>query len=423
MSESVHTLPGPDDITRTTLKNGITVLVRSNDNSPSVFINGFLPVGSLFDSDTKLGLADFTASALMRGTTHRDFQQIYNDLESIGASLGFGGGTHSTSFSGKALSEDLDLLLQLVSEALRVPLFPSEHIERLRAIHLTGLAIRAQDTEEMASLTLDKIIYKDHPYSRPDDGYPETISEITQMEIAAFHKKHYGPRNMVIVVVGAVDPQQVIEKIDGYLGDWNNPLQPDPPDLPKLHHLEKTIIKKCTISGKSQSDIVIGVPGPERRAQDFLAAAIGNNILGQFGLFGRIGEVVREKAGLAYYAYSSLNGGVGPGPWSVSAGVDPENIARIVELIENEIKRITREMVSKNELENSQANFIGRLPLSLESNAGVAGALINLERFDLGLDYYQRYPDLIRAITQEDILLAVNNYIDPNRLGIAVAGP
>lgn len=423
MSEHVHALPGPDDITRTTLKNGITVLVRSNDNSPSVYINGYLTVGSLFDSDIKLGLADFTASALMRGTARRDFQQIYNDLESIGASLGFGGGTHSTGFSGKALSEDLDLLLQLLSEGLRVPLFPPEHIEKLRAIHLTGLAIRAQDTEEMASLTLDKIIYKDHPYSRPDDGYPETISEIQQTEIAAFHQKYFGPRNMVIVVVGAVDPQQVIEKIDGYLGDWNNPLQPDPPKLSSLQRLEKTIIEKCPIFGKSQSDIMIGVPGPERRSQDFLAAALGNNILGQFGMFGRIGEVVREREGLAYYAYSSLNGGIGPGPWSVSAGVDPENIDRLIDLIKNEIKLIAQELVLKNELEDSQANFIGRLPLTLESNAGVAGALLNLERFDLGLDYYQRYPDLIRAITQEDILGAIQNYIDPQKLGIAIAGP
>lgn len=347
--------------------------MRSNDNSPSVYINGYLTVGSLFDLDIKLGLADFTASALMRGTARRDFQQIYNDLESIGASLGFGGGTHSTGFSGKALSEDLDLLLQLLSEGLRVPLFPPEHIEKLRAIHLTGLAIRAQDTEEMASLTLDKIIYKDHPYSRPDDGYPETISEIQQTEIAAFHQKYFGPRNMVIVVVGAVDPQQVIEKIDGYLGDWNNPLQPDPPKLSSLQRLEKTIIEKCPIFGKSQSDIMIGVPGPERRSQDFLAAALGNNILGQFGMFGRIGEVVREREGLAYYAYSSLNGGIGPGPWSVSAGVDPENIDRLIDLIKNEIKLIAQELVLKNELEDSQANFIGQLPLTLKSNAGVAG--------------------------------------------------
>ena len=417
-----HALPGPEDITRTTLKNGITVLARSNFNSPSVFINGYLSAGSLFEPDAKLGLADFTASALMRGTARRDFQQIYDALESTGASLGFAGGTHTSGFSGKALSEDLDLLLELLGEALRSPVFPPEHIERLRALHLTGLAIRAQDTEAMASLAFDQIIYKDHPYSRPDDGYPETISSILREEIASFHRQYYGPHNLVIAVVGAVDAEQAVEKVANALGEWEKPAQPEPPALPPLRSLEKTVIQKVIIPGKSQADLVMGVPGPERRSPDFLAAALGNNILGQFGMFGRIGEVVREQAGLAYYAYSSLNGGIGPGPWSVAAGVDPGNVEQAIGLIREEIARFVNEPVSIEELTDSQANFIGRLPLSLESNAGVAGALINLERFELGLDYYQRYPELVKAITVEDVLMAAQHYLNPERLGIAVAG-
>jgi zinc protease len=138
---------------------------------------------------------------------------------------------------------------------------------------------------------------------------------------------------------------------------------------------------------------------------------------------GRIGEVVREQAGLAYYAGSSLSGGPGPGPWHVSAGVDPSNIDQAIDLIRAEITRFVNEPVTADELSDSQANYIGRLPLSLESNAGVAGALINLERYALGLDYYRRYPDLIRAITRQDVLDAARHYLHPDRLGIAVAGP
>jgi len=154
-----------------------------------------------------------------------------------------------------------------------------------------------------------------------------------------------------------------------------------------------------------------------------LAASLGNNILGQFGLMGRIGEVVREQAGLAYYVGSSLSGGLGPGPWHVSAGVDPANIDQAIDLIRAEIARFVNEPVTTDEISDSQANYIGRLPLSLESNAGVAGALINLERYALGLDYYRRYPDLIRAITRQDVLDAARHYLHPDRLGIAVAGP
>ena len=228
---------------------------------------------------------------------------------------------------------------------------------------------------------------------------------------------------MVIVVVGAVSPGEVVEKVTRSLGAWNNAEQPMPPALPPLAPLTATVTQKVTIAGKSQADIVLGVAGPERRAANYLPASLGNNILGQFGMMGRIGDVVREKAGLAYYAHSSLSGGLGPGPWSVSAGVDPENVDKAIELIRQEIARFVREPVSAEELADSQANYIGRLPLSLESNSGVAGALLTLERYQLGLDYYRRYADLVQAVTVEHVLEAARAYLDPDRLGIAVAGP
>jgi zinc protease len=139
-------------------------------------------------------------------------------------------------------------------------------------------------------------------------------------------------------------------------------------------------------------------------------------------MFGRIGESVREKSGLAYHASSSLSGGIGPGPWLFIAGVDPKNIENVIALIRQEVARFVSEPVTSEELTDSQANYIGRLPLSLESNAGVASALLNLERYTLGLDYYQRYPDLIRAITPAEILETAQRYLHPDRLAIATAG-
>jgi zinc protease len=212
---STSSLPGPDDITRRQLPNGIIVLARSNFNSPSVVLNGYVSAGGLFDPDEKLGLADFTASALMRGSLGYNFQQIYDLLESAGARLGVGGGTHASNFQGKSLSEDLPMLLDLLSQALRYPAFPLDQVERLRSQLLAGLAIRAQDTGEMASMAFDQIVYANHPYQRPIDGYPETIQAITQEDLAAFHRKHYGPEGMVLAVVGAVDPDRAVEMAIG----------------------------------------------------------------------------------------------------------------------------------------------------------------------------------------------------------------
>ena len=417
------TLPGPDDITRHVFDNGIVLLVRANFNSPSAVISGYVQAGSLYDPDEKLGLADFTALGLMRGTEEHDMHSLYDALESVGASLSFSAGTHTAGFHGRALVEDLPLLFDLLAEALRRPVFPGEQVERLRAQLLTGLAIRAQDTYEMANLAFDEIVFKGHPYARPDDGFVETIQAIGRQDLAAFHRRHFGPRGLVLAVVGAVEPGRAVDLVAAALGGWENPGQADPPILPGLKPLKKTIERKVRIPGKSQSDLVIGTNGPPRRDPDFQPLSLGNSLLGQFGMMGRIGDVVREKSGLAYYAYSTLNAGIGPGSWDVSAGVNPANVARARDLICQEIANFVANGVSAEELADSQSNFVGRLPLSLESNAGVAGALLNVERFDLGLDYYRRYAGLVRAVTTEQVVEAARKYLHPDRLAIAVAGP
>jgi zinc protease len=228
---------------------------------------------------------------------------------------------------------------------------------------------------------------------------------------------------MVIAVVGAVEPGQAVEKVVQMLGDWSNPDHPGMTQLPPTGFPQEPLTRKVDIPGKYQSDLCVGAVGPQRRSPDFLPAALGNNVLGVFGMMGRVGEVVREKAGLAYYAYSSLSAGMGPGPWSVTAGVDPANVEKALELIRSEVARFASELVTVGELADSQANFIGRLPLSFESNNGVAGALVNLERYDLDLDYYRQYPDLVRAVTREEVLETARRYLAEERLGAAIAGP
>jgi zinc protease len=419
---SYPSLPGPHDIHREVFSNGITVLTRSNFNSPSVVVSGFLSAGSLLDPIDKLGLAHFTSVALMRGTKNSDFQKIFERLESVGASLGFGASVHNTSFSGRALAEDLPLLVETLKECILEPIFPIQYFDRLKSQLLTALAIRAQDTGDMASLTFDKLLFPGHPYGFPEDGHPESISAISREDLINFHEKNYGPQKMVVVVVGGIKPEIVFDSFEAALGNWQNSEIKTQPELPGINPPSKTVKEHINLEGKSQVDLVMGTLGPKRKASEFLAASLGNNILGQFGMMGRIGDVVREKAGLAYYASTSVNSWVDSGSWEVSAGVNPKNLIKATKLIINELERFCTEMVSQSELEDSQANYIGRLPLSLESNSGVANAILNIERFDLGLDYYQRYPSLINSVTREQILAVAQKYIDPKKLVIVSAG-
>jgi zinc protease len=415
-------MPGPADIVRTVLPNGITLLVRENFESPSVVLSGYLDCGSLYDDDEKLGLALFTAQGLMRGTHAHKFDQFFDLLESCGANLGIGANVHTTSFGGHALAEDLALLIGLLSECIREPAFPPALMEQLRAQLLTGLMIRDQDTEEMASMAFDQILFKDHPYARPEDGFPRTIQAITLKDIRDFHKKYYGPKGMVITIVGAVSHSAALELTENHFGDWNPAGTFTEGDLPPVQKIGKTVRKHVNLAGKSQTNLIIGTLGPSRKSEDYFPASLGNSILGQFGMMGRIGEAVRERAGLAYTASTSLNAWQTTGSWEVAAGVNPANVQRAIELVLKELKRFTSEPVTRSELEDSKTNFIGRMPLALESNSGVAGTILNMERFDLGLDYLLRYPSLVRAVREEQVLNVARKYLDVEKLVIVSAG-
>jgi len=419
---NIQSLPGPHDIARKVLPNGITLLARSNFNCASVVLSGYLGAGSLFDPLEKLGLAHFTSLALMRGTQTRDFQKIFEELESVGASLGFGASVHNINFGGRCLADDLPLVTDILADCLMQPTFPNIYLERLRTQMLTSLAIRAQDTAEMASLKFDELLFPNHPYGLPEDGNPETITAIQKSDLEEFHHNYFRPANMVVVIVGAVSPDKAFALFENTFSQWKNLNSSIELKLPKVSSPQQTIRKHVDIPGKSQSDLVMGTLGPKRHAPEYLASSIGNNILGQFGMMGRIGDAVREKAGLAYYASTSVNAWIEAGSWEVSAGVNPENLNKAIDLITGELKKFCSESVTQSELEDSKSNYIGRLPLSLESNSGVANSILNLERFNLGLDYLQRYPGLVNQITPDEILAAAKKYIDPDRLIIVSAG-
>ncbi len=416
-------LPGPDNITRRVLANGVIVLARENFTSPSVVVDADLRVGALWHGRAQAGLSDFTAAALMRGTDRFSFDAIYEQIEAVGASLSVSGGTHTSGFYSKCLAEDLDLILGLAADALRRPTFPEDQVERLRGEIITRLNIQSNDTRSRASEAFYELAYPDHPYSVEEDGYPETIRALARTDLLNFHRTHYGPRGMIITVVGAVPAEAAVALAEKHFGDWTNPGQADHAPLPAVGRPASLIRRHVALPGKAQSDIILGVPGPARQHPRFLAARLANNILGVFGMGGRIGHVVREKNGLAYYAGSTVSGGLGPGAWHAYAGVNPAKVPQAVDLMRREIAKFLGRRVTPAELEDNQAQFIGRLPLSLETNEGVASTLSSMELFDLGLDYMHRYPAMIRAITRDDVLETAREFLSAEQFALAVAGP
>jgi len=177
------------------------------------------------------------------------------------------------------------------------------------------------------------------------------------------------------------------------------------------------------MANKAQADVVIDHPGLRRLDDDYYAAVVMNMILGSFAMGGRLGRSIREEKGMAYYAYSSLGAGVGPGPFVVRAGVHPDNVDAVVDCALEEIDRIRREPVSAQELDDARSAIVRSLPRTLETNEGVASALHSIEQYRLGLDYLDRFADLIEGVSVETVLAVAEKRLHPDRCAVAVAGP
>ncbi len=421
MPPALSALPGPENITRTVLDNGLIVLIRENHAAPVTVIDGYLPAGAVLDPAAKTGLAGFLASMLTRGSANFDFDSFNDIVEGVGASLAAGADDHTLSFGATSLSEDYPQMLTVLADMLRRPTFAPEHIQRVRSQKLVSIQEREEDTQEMAGLRFYESIYPGHPYGRASSGYTDTVTAITRDDLQTFHAQHVTPNGAVIVVVGDVDSQVALDHIRRHFGDWRGAAPHR--SIPPVRAYDEVQTHRLGLPDKIQSDIFIGGPAVARNHPDFFPIRVANTILGRFAMMGRLGENVREDQGLAYYVYSTQEAGPIAGLWYAAAGVNPANVDQAVAAIQHEFARLAAEPVDEEELRDTQAYLTGILPLQLETNEGVASTLLNMEWQGLGMDYLYRYNDLVNHVTIDDVRRVARQYLRPDAYALVIAGP
>ncbi len=411
-------------VSRRMLPGGTILLVREKWAHPVVAVRGYLPAGGLFDPVGKEGLAGLCAQMLARGTQRYAFHELHAALEGVGAGLEFSAGQHAISFSGKSLPEDATLLLELLVEMLRRPTFPEEEWQRLRGETLTRLRYLEDSPDYVADRAMRELLYPPgHPHYRRVEGTAESVAAIFRQDLVDFYRDHFRPAGLVVAVAGDVAPAALEEHLGELLDGWQGSPPPGEVEVPRPPRPTAVLRAVRAIAGKAQSRMAWGVPGPARLDPDYYAAMVANVILGQLGLMGRLGSSVRDEQGLAYSVYSTLEAGVAAGPWSIRAGVAPQDVERAAAGIVREVGCFLEHGPAEEELADALSFLTGQLPLGLETNDGVAAALLLIERFSLGLDYFERYPAILEQLTREQILRAARDYLSTTGYVLAVAGP
>src|SRR5690606_14022421 len=363
--------------------------------TPAVTAMLSFDAGSVFDPAERPGLAAFTARMIDRGTPRLSADALAEAIEQRGATIDVTSNRQCVAISLTCLIDDFQDMLTLATDMARTPSFPDDQIELRRHETLTRIAQDAENTAMRASARVFERLYGDgHPYAHAPRGTAESIGALTRADLEAFHAARVRPSRLAVAVVGDIDEAEACDVVAQALSTWSDtPAAPDA--IPTPTPPTTRDVSRIDVPGKAQADIAYGLLGPGRLDPEYYAFWVMNTVLGQYGLGGRLGENIRERHGMAYYASSSYDAHRIPGPLIARAGVDPSNVERALSAIDLEIDRIAREGVTRAERDAAVRFLIGSIPRMVETNAGMAQFLIGAEQFGLGDDFDRRLPDLL----------------------------
>jgi zinc protease len=411
---------------RVVLPNGCRALLAEQPALPVVAMYAVVGYGARYESDTQAGLASLLGDMLDEGTAQRTAQDIALAIEATGARLSTFGGYARSGLSLTALRDDFPELLVLAADLLRHSQFPEDRFALCRARRLAQLQSRADDARTVASDAFDALVYPGHPAGRPIVGYEATVSQLTVDDLRAAYARFFVPNNLLLAIVGDLSIAEMERRLVEAFADWEPAPDFSLPNIPPVYRQSEPQEQVLVRPDKEQVHILLGHLGIPRTHPDYHALRVMDVILGDSpGMTARIPRLLRDELGLAYTTYANVTAtaGIDPGRFVAYIGTSPEHQAKSISAIRTEIERMRQDMVTPEELAAAKAYLTGSFVFNFETNAQRALFLIETEIYGLGDDYAQRYPELINAVTAEDVLRVSQTHLDPSALTTVIAGP
>jgi len=413
---SPHAMP---PVQRLILPNQLVLLMSEDHSLPFVTLQVVVNSGSWRDPPGQEGLAYLTAKSILLGTSKHTTTQMNEELDFIGANLSASTNRDYATLSLRLLKKDLGKGLDLLMEALTQPTFPEEEIRR--EIEKTLAAIQSAEDQpgDVAEKEFQKALFPKNPYGHPVEGTKQSLPKLKRENLLQFFRAYYHPNIAIFTVVGDLTPDEVKDKLLPPLEKWSVA------DIPKesFDSIFATEPKTIKINRDiTQANIILGHRGVSREDPDYYAISVMNYILGGGGFASRLTEEVRNKRGLAYDVQSFFDPGKHPGSFQIVLQTKNASAREAISLSLQQVERIRKEPVSEKELEGAQKYLIGSFPMRFDSQSKLANFLTQIEYYGLGLDYPEKYPSLIRAITLEGILRVARTYLHPDELIHVVVG-
>ena len=406
-----------NSVKKEVLDNGLTILTEKMPHVRSISLGIWLKIGSRCETQELNGVAHYIEHLLFKGTSHRTAEEIARQVDSIGGHLDAFTAKETICYSTKVLDEHLPMAFDILADLLMNPKFDPEDMEKERGVILEEIKMVEDTPDDLVHEIFIQNFWKDQPLGRPILGTKQTVSRLDREKVVNFFREYYTPDDLVISAAGNLEHEAIVnlvaEKFGGMTTHRNGHS-----DVPAHTHSRITIRNKKELE---QVHICLGVPSHSLSHRDRYACHILNTILGG-GMSSRLFQNIREKQGLVYAIFSSLNSYRDTGCLSIYAGTSLESAQKVVDLVIEEFRNLKRQPVDLDELRRAKDHLKGSLMLSLESTSS---RMSNLARQELYFGQYFSLDEMIgriEEVTAGEIQGLAMTFFDTRQIALTVLG-
>lgn len=401
------------------LAHGLTLVTAPMPHMASVSVGLWVAVGGRHEPAPLNGVSHFLEHLVFKGTRRRSAREISQAVEGIGGYLDASTGEENTCFHAKARHDHFGDLLDVLTDLFLEAAFAPAEIEKERSVIKEEVAMYLDQPAQHVQELLNATQWPDHALGRPLTGTEATVDALSRHDLLAFRRTHYHAGNAVLAVAGQFDPDAVHAATARVARHFRpGPRSPFAPFVGRPTAPRVALFTKPT----EQTQMALGIRTCSRHDERRFALRLLNVLLGE-NMSSRLFQVVREDRGLAYSIYSSLSYFEDVGDLVISAGLETDQLDRVLGLVLRELRRLAGHPPAVAELRRARDYVIGQIDLSLESTEN---QMIWLGEQMLGYDRIfppEEMKQRLMAVRPAEVQAAARDFFRPERLNLALVSP
>jgi predicted Zn-dependent peptidase len=404
-------------IKRTRLGSGLRLVTESDPGLRSITLGAWVGTGARDERAGESGCCHFLEHLLFKGTEDRSAREIANAVESIGGEMNAFTTHEQTVFYLRVPDTQLGLAVGILAEILWAPAFRESEIDSERNVILEEIGMRDDAPDELVHELFEQAMFPAHPLGCEVLGSAESIEGMSRATIAAFHRTHYEPSNMVLAAAGNVDHADVLDLIEARFPDRNETRPAR--EHPALGDSERLLV---ATRPTEQAHVVRGVRGLPALDPDRYAFTVLNQAFGG-GMSSRLFQEVREERGLAYAVYSYRATYEDAGFLAIYAGTAPDRVHETLGVVDEQLDLLVREGLPADELEAAKGHLTGSLAMSLETSASRMRRIGRSEQVEGEIPSLDELVARVEAVTTDDVARVIDRVLRDAPRTLAVVGP